>query len=54
MIKYYFLKALFKIVTVYQGQKVHHFRPSLSFRAEAQSRLENRPGQKALFDRGAH
>jgi hypothetical protein len=32
---------------VYQGQKVHLFRPSLSFLAEAQQRLENRRGQKA-------
>jgi hypothetical protein len=34
---------------VYQGQKVHLFRPSLSFLAEAQPRLENRREQKALF-----
>jgi hypothetical protein len=27
-------------------------RPNLSFLAEAQPRLENRRGQKALFDRG--
>jgi hypothetical protein len=32
---------------------VHLFRPSLGFLAEAQPRLENRPGQKALFGRGA-
>jgi hypothetical protein len=32
---------------VYQGQKVHLFRPSLSFLAEAQPRLQNRRGQKA-------
>jgi hypothetical protein len=31
---------------VYQGQKVHLFRPSLSFLAEAQPRLENRRGQR--------
>jgi hypothetical protein len=30
---------------------VHLFRPSLSFLAEAQPRLENRRGQKALFAR---
>jgi hypothetical protein len=34
--------------------KVHFFRPSLGFLVEAQSRLENRRGQKALFGRGAH
>jgi hypothetical protein len=28
------------ILFVYQAQKVHHFRPSLSFLAEAQPRLE--------------
>jgi hypothetical protein len=33
---------------------VHLFRPSLGFLVEAQPRLENRRGQKALFDRGAH
>jgi hypothetical protein len=33
---------------VYQGQKVDLFLPSLSFLAEAQPRLENRRGQKAL------
>jgi hypothetical protein len=33
---------------MYQGQKVHLFRPNLSF-----PRLENRRGQKALFGRGA-
>jgi hypothetical protein len=38
---------------VYQGQKVHLFRPRLSFLAEAQPRLDNRRGQKALFGRGA-
>jgi hypothetical protein len=32
---------------VYQGQKVHLFRPSLSFLTEAQPRLQNRRGQKA-------
>jgi hypothetical protein len=33
---------------VYQGQKVHLFRPSLGFLAEAQPRLKkNRRGQKA-------
>jgi hypothetical protein len=30
---------------------VHLFRPSLSFLAEAQPRLDNRPGQKAPFGR---
>jgi hypothetical protein len=35
---------------VYQGQKVHLFCPS--FLAEAQPRLENKRGQKALFGRG--
>jgi hypothetical protein len=30
-------------------QKVHLFHPSLSFLAEAQPRIENRRGQKALF-----
>jgi hypothetical protein len=30
---------------------VHLFRPSKSFLAEAQPRLENRRGQKALFAR---
>jgi hypothetical protein len=39
---------------MYQGQKVHIFRPSLEFLAEAQPRFENRRGQKALFGRGAH
>jgi hypothetical protein len=34
---------------VYQGQKGHLFRPSLSFLAKAQPRLENRRGQKALL-----
>jgi hypothetical protein len=33
---------------------MHLFRPSLSFLAEAQPRLENRRGQKAPFGRGAH
>jgi hypothetical protein len=28
--------------------------PSLGFLIEAEPRLENRRGQKALFDRGAH
>jgi hypothetical protein len=36
---------------MYQCQKVHLFRPSLSFLAEAQPRLKNRLGQKALFER---
>jgi hypothetical protein len=36
---------------MYQCQKVHLFRPSLSFLAEAQPRLENRRGQKAPFER---
>jgi hypothetical protein len=35
-------------------QKVHLFRSSLGFLVEAQSRLENRRGKKALFGRGAH
>jgi hypothetical protein len=34
-------------------QKVHLFRPSLSFLVEAEPRLENRRGQKTLFGRGA-
>jgi hypothetical protein len=33
---------------------VHLFRPSLGFLVEAQPRLENRRGQKALFGRGVH
>jgi hypothetical protein len=33
---------------------VHLFRPSLGFLVEAQPRVENRRGQKALFGRGAH
>jgi hypothetical protein len=33
---------------------VHLFRPSLGFLVEAEPRLENRRGQKALFGRGAH
>jgi hypothetical protein len=33
---------------VYQDQKVHLFRASLGFLAEAQPRLENRRGQKAF------
>jgi hypothetical protein len=37
-----------------KGQKVHLFRPSLGFLVEAQPRLKNRRGEKALFDRGAH
>jgi hypothetical protein len=37
-----------------KAQKVPLFRPSLSFLVEAQPRLENRRGQKALFGRGAH
>jgi hypothetical protein len=41
-----------KKIFVYYGIKVHLFRPSLSFLAEAQPRLENRRGQKVLF--GAH
>jgi hypothetical protein len=32
---------------------VHLFRPRLSFLAEAQPRLDNRRGQKALFGRVA-
>jgi hypothetical protein len=36
---------------VYQDQKVHLFRPSLSFLAEAQPRLENRRGQKLATSR---
>jgi hypothetical protein len=38
-------------IFMYQCQKVHLFRPSLSFLAEAQPRLENRRGQKAPFER---
>jgi hypothetical protein len=34
--------------------KKYLFRPSLSFLAEAQPRLENKRGQKTLFRRGAH
>jgi hypothetical protein len=46
-------------VTLYRtslqiAKKVHLFRPSLDFLVEAQPRLENRRGQKALFGRGAH
>jgi hypothetical protein len=37
-----------------KAQKVHLFRPSLGFLVEAQPRLENRRGQKALFGRGVH
>jgi hypothetical protein len=37
-----------------KAQKVHLFRPSLGFLAEADPRLENRRGQKVLFGRGAH
>jgi hypothetical protein len=33
---------------------VHLFRPSLGFLVEAEPRLENRRGQKALFGRGGH
>jgi hypothetical protein len=33
---------------------VHLFRPSLGFLVEAEPRLENRRGQKALFARLAH
>jgi hypothetical protein len=33
---------------------VHLFRPTLGFLVEAEPRLENRRGQKALFGRGAH
>jgi hypothetical protein len=36
---------------VHQAQKVHLFRLSLSFLAEAQPRLENSRGQKALVGR---
>jgi hypothetical protein len=32
-----------------KAQKVHLFRPSLGFLAEAQPRLDNRRGQKALL-----
>jgi hypothetical protein len=39
---------------VYQGQKVHLFRASLSFLAEAQPRLKNRREEKVVFGRGAH
>jgi hypothetical protein len=50
--KHHILKCFYllivKYVFVYQGQKVHLFRPGLSFLAEAQPRLENRRGQKAL------
>jgi hypothetical protein len=34
---------------VYQSQKVHLVRPSLSFPAEARPRLRNRRGEKAVF-----
>jgi hypothetical protein len=37
-----------------KAQKVHLFRPSLGFLAEAQPRLNKRRGQKALFGRCAH
>jgi hypothetical protein len=37
-----------------KAQKVYLFRPSLGFLVEAEPRLENRRGQKALFGRGAH
>jgi hypothetical protein len=33
---------------------VRLFRPSLSFLAEAQPRLENKRGQKEFLGRGAH
>jgi hypothetical protein len=33
---------------------VHLFSPSLGFLVEAEPRLENRRGQKALFHREAH
>jgi hypothetical protein len=36
---------------VYQSQKVHLFRPNLSFLAEAQPRLENRRGQKRSLEK---
>jgi hypothetical protein len=39
---------------MYQGQKVHIFRSSLEFLAEAQPRFENRKGQKVHFGGGAH
>jgi hypothetical protein len=39
-----------KIVFVYQGQKVHLFRPSPS---SLQQRLENTQGEKARFGRSA-
>jgi hypothetical protein len=41
----------YTVLFMYQCQKVHLFRPSLSFLAEAQPRLENRRGQKAPFER---
>jgi hypothetical protein len=57
---YYYLKYLktwylikYKLF-VYQGQKVHLFRPSPSLLAEAQPRLENRREQRALFGSGPH
>jgi hypothetical protein len=34
--------------------KSAYFRPSLGFPVEAEPRLENRRGQKALFGRDAH
>jgi hypothetical protein len=37
-----------------KAQKVLFVRPSLGFLVEAQPRLENMRGQKALFGRGAH
>jgi hypothetical protein len=45
---------LFYLKKMYQGQKVHLFRPCLSFLAEAQPRVENGRGQNAFFGRGAH
>jgi hypothetical protein len=36
----------YQVIFKYQGQTVHLFRPSLSFLAEAQARLENRRGQR--------
>jgi hypothetical protein len=48
-----FLKvASSKELFVHQGQKVHLFCSNLNYVAEAQPRLDNRRGQKALFDRG--
>jgi hypothetical protein len=43
-----------KIVICVSRLKSAFFCPSLSFLAEAQPRLDNRQGQKALFSRGGH